>query len=119
MKDWKTVLIVVLALTTLFLFFRQQKVSCFSPGATNTIFNMTEFDWIPSEVKMRLMSGINDVVVPAMRTATNNSWNNIPQNKKTEILNSIDKFFTDSASVIGTSDVRISIKSPAPPPPPA
>lgn len=119
MKDsnWM-ILIGVLALVTLLVFFRCKRgVSYFSgspfPG-TNTIFDLNEMSWIPSEIKTLLKNRINNELVPTMSTISNNAWSSLSSTQRTEIIDELNKFITDSIAIMNGSSVTVSKKPQSP-----
>jgi hypothetical protein len=103
------ILIGVLALITALLFFRckQQRISYFS--GSNTVFDLNEMSWIPTEIKTLLKNRINDDVVPAVRNLMQRSWANVSQAEKDEILTKGNEFFTKLVAEIDKASLSVTV----------
>ena len=71
--------------------------------------------WIPSEIRTELKDGVNDKIVPALRTMVTNLWNNTPQTQKDELIQAMRNDINGLESMINSSSptLRRKISSPS------
>lgn len=97
--NWNNILIWVAIVVLFFLVLRPiGKISNYE--GSNTIFDLNELSWLPSEVKTKLKNGINDRIIPQMKTSIDTFWNGLTPQEKTTFLNSIDQYMSETITNI-------------------
>lgn len=113
--EW-IVLVLLLVLITILLFYRERKVSCFA--GTNTLFDLNEMSFLPTEILAKLKESVNDVFIPSLRGVINRWWNTLDQNEKNSYIEKIDSYFKDASAENDKAVISVKIKSPVPNSPP-
>lgn len=97
--NWNNILIWVAIVVLFFLVLRPiGKISNYE--GSNTIFDLNELSWLPSEVKTKLKNGINDRIIPQMKMSIDTFWNGLTPQEKTTFLNSIDQYMSETITNI-------------------
>lgn len=97
--NWNNILIWVAIVVLFFLVLRPiGKISNYE--GSNTIFDLNELSWIPAAVKIKLKNGINDQIIPQMKTSIDMFWNSLSQEEKFQFLNYIDQYITQTVTQI-------------------
>ena len=74
----------------------------------NTIFEMNELKWIPTDIRTLMKDRINDDIVPSLSLLAERSWNSGTPSEQTSLLQSIDDIFTELKTKIDESFLSIS-----------
>ena len=100
-----------------FVLFTKTHVSNYS--GTNTLFDLNELSWIPTQVRTALKDGIHDKIIPAMTKAAELTWNKTPVGTQDEIITYITQACDSISKEIETQSKNITFstkdrKSPSP-----
>lgn len=86
--NWNNILLWISVVVLFFLVLRPRGISNYE--GTNTIFDLNELSWIPTEVRTKIKDGINDKVIPAMKDLSLFLYEKLSSEQKTLLLNDID-----------------------------
>lgn len=81
---------VLLWIAIVILFFLVLRPRLSKYEGTNTMFDLNELSWIPSEIRTKIKNGINDKIIPAMKDLSLILYNKLSSEQKTYLLNDID-----------------------------
>ncbi len=112
--DSRDIVIITLLLLVVFLVFSGQKRRSFfspSPYPINSIFDINELSWIPSDIKEIMKYKINYEIVPALTSLSIRSWDDLSESKKTKLLDVLRDDFDSLKASIDSSTIGIQDKS--------
>lgn len=87
-------------------------MSCFA--GTNTLFDLNEMSFLPTELRTLVKDRVNDLIVPAMGNIFNRWWGSLSQSDKDGYIEKIETFFTKLKTEMDNSNIEVNVKSPSP-----
>lgn len=98
-----------IAIVVLFFLVLRPKISNYE--GTNTIFDLNEFSWIPTDVLKKIKDGINDKIIPAMKDSAVIVYDKIPQSEKIKAIGDIDIICDNIAKKMREEAQKINIET--------